>query len=208
MPDPIYGCTPVGRVINHSLFEKDVYKDAKGREADPSYKIELAIDTEEELADLEDLITDACIAEWGASAEDDYWNGHIKSPIRDGDEMADDREKRGKRGDAYRGKFVIRAHSIFNLHGEDAPGGVYVCDENAEPLGFANRDKIYRGCYGQVAVTVSPYTMDGRRGVTLYLNGFQFVKDGDRLTGDRSSLFSPMMAPGSESKGRRKRASK
>ena len=35
---------PQGRVINHSLFQRDIYKDERGNEADPTYKIELAFD--------------------------------------------------------------------------------------------------------------------------------------------------------------------
>ena len=36
--------TPVGQVINQSLFEKDAYTDAKGREGIPAYKVELAME--------------------------------------------------------------------------------------------------------------------------------------------------------------------
>lgn len=207
MSDKLIIQTPVGRVINHSLWEKDAYKDERGREAKPQYKIELAFDPDD-IEEFENKVVEAAEAKWGASAGKDYDDGKIRSPIIEGDVIADDREKRGKKGDAYRGKVVIRASTAFNKHGEDGPGGVYVCDENAEEIDFASRDKIYRGCYGIAIVELSPYTVDRQDGVTLYLKGFQFVKDGDRLSGDGvAGLFKPMAAPssGGESQGRRRR---
>ena len=103
---------------------------------------------------------------------------------------------------------MIRASTIFNRNGDDAPGGVYVCGPDAKEIDFADRGKIYNGAYGQVVVNPSPYLISGDKGVTLYLQGFQLIKDGERLRGqDVSSLFKPMM--GAESaeggKGRRGR---
>lgn len=194
-----------GRMVNGSLFEKDVYTDARGREATSSYKIELSC-TEEQIAELEELVVNAAIDEWGDSAEKAYDDGHIRSPITDGNDIAAKRKEKGKAADAYEGMWVVRASTIFNKHGEDAPGSIYVCDENAEEIGFAEREKIYNGCYVSANFTVSPYDVDGR-GVKLYLNGVQFVKDGERLRGkDPSSLFNPLGASASsEGEGRRRR---
>lgn len=208
--EPTRLMTPVGRLINHSLFEKDVYTDERGHEADPSYKIEMAFEPDE-LEEFENAIVDVAIDFFGADAEKDYDEQRLRSPITDGDKMAEDREKRGKKGDAYVGKLVVRAKTIFNRNGDDGPGGVYVCNAEAEEMDFAERGKVYNGCYGQMSVTLNPYPgiAGGQPGVSLYLNGFQFVKDGERLRGsDPSSLFSPMMGKGSESKGRRARGKK
>lgn len=205
--DPIRVSTPVGRLINQSFFEKDVYVDEKGREADPSYKFELVVDEDEALVAFENEIVRAAVEEWGEGAEQEYEEGKIKSPISSGDTKADEREKKGKSGDAYRGKLVIRGHTLFNKHGENAAGGVYVCDEKAEEVDFANRKIVYRGCHGKANVTISTYNIDGR-GVTLYLNGFQVIEslEGEHLQGtDPASLFSPMMGEGSENKGRTRR---
>ncbi len=198
--------TPVGRLINSSLHETDVYTDARGREAVPSYKVELAFEPDD-VVEFEAQLASAAVAEWGEGAEDEYWDGDIRSPIQDGDEKAAEREKNDKNGDAYKGMLVLRSHTIFNRNGEDGPGGVYTCGEDAKELDFAERSKIYNGSYGMASVTVQPYKIDGKRGLTLYLNGFQFVKDGERLRGaDPSSLFSPMMSKGSsDGKGRKAR---
>lgn len=197
--------TPVGRLINNSLFEKDAYTDEKGREATPSYKIEMAFD-EKDIVELENAIVAAAVAEWGKDAEKDYDKGEIRSPIIDGNELAKKREAKGKKGDAYAGKLVIRAATIYNRNGDDAPGGVYVCGPDAVEIDFANRGEIYNGVLGVAVVVPSAYSVSGERGVTLYLQGFQKVEDGERLRGqDVSSLFKPMMGKGSETKGRRSR---
>ncbi len=200
--------TPVGRLINHSLFEKDVYTDERGREATASYKAELAFDLDDEFKAFEGAIVDFAVKTWGAAAEEEYWNGAIRAPVLVGDELAKTREEKGKKGDVYAGKYVVRAHTVFNRNGEDGAGGVYVCGPDAKELDFADRGKVYNGCFGKISVTLQAYKIDGRRGITLYLNGFQLVKDGDRIRGgDPSNLFSPMMgqAGGGESKGRRSR---
>lgn len=202
--------TTVGRLINGSLFDKDVFKDEKGREGTPSYKIEMAFDGDDAIAELEQAIVEAAVAKWGKKAEKDYDDGKIRSPILIGDDLAKARVEKGKKGDAYAGKLIIRASTQFNKNGDDAPGGVYVCDENAAEVDFANRGKVYNGSYGVAVVTPTAYdgVGGGPDGVTLYLQGYQFVKDGERLRGaGASDLFKPMLSEGSEAKGRRKRGS-
>ena len=199
--------TPVGRLVNASLWVKDTYKDEKGREATPQYKIEMAFEPKD-INDLEDAVVAAAIEEWGAGAEKDYDNGTIRSPIIDGDQLADERVKRGKAGDAYKGKVVLRANTQFNRHGEDGPGGIYVCDEKAEAIDFANQSKVYPGSYGIAVINISPYSVDRQRGVKLYLAGYQFVKDGERLrSNDVAGIFKPMIGggTGAPAAGRRAR---
>jgi len=206
---------PEGRVINESLLEKDIYTDERGREATPSYKIELTY-LDEVLDEVYDLVLDTAEAKWGseAIAKDDAGNdvlaSHIRSPIRNGDEMAADREQRGKDGSAYAGMSVIRADTIFNFNGQDAPGGVQVWDEAMKKITAANRELIYRGVYGYVAVVASAYPGigGGQDGVKFYLNGFQRTKDGEPIaTGsDTSRLFKPVGR--AEGEGTRKRTRK
>lgn len=205
--EPVRVTTAVGRLINSSFWDKEVYKDERGREGTPAYKMEMAFESEDDITELEDAIVAAAVEEWGEGAEAAYYDeGTIRSPILVGDDLADAREKKGKSGDAYRGKFVVRASTIFNLNGDDGPGGVYVCDENAVEIDFAGRGKVYNGCNGIAVVEPQCYLIDGRKGVTLYLKGFQFVSEGERLRGsDPSSLFKPMVSEGSEGKGRRGR---
>lgn len=200
--------TPEGRLINGSLFEKDVYKDDKGREATPSYKIEIAFDDNDDLADLEEAIIAAAVETWGDKAEAMYDSGEISGPLLVGDDLAKARQERGKEGDAYAGKIVARAHTIFNKHGENAPGGVYVAGSDGLELPFDKRGTIYNGSYGIAVVTPETYEISGKKGVTLYLSGYQFSRDGEPLRGNSvAGMFKPLAKPSeaSEGQGRRRR---
>ncbi len=203
--------TPVGRLINHSLWEKDTFVDSRGHEAVPSYKVELAFEPDD-LNDFEDAVVAAAVAMWGEEAEANYDDNKIKSPIIEGDKLADERESRGKIGDAYRGKLIMRAKTIFNRDGNDSPGGVYVCGPDEKELDFSEHGKVYNGCYGRVSVMLNAYEgiAGGQDGVSLYLGGFQLSgQEGERLrSNEPSSLFSPLMGEGSTGKGRRARGKK
>lgn len=208
---------PVGRLINESLFEKDIFKNQEtGQEGTPSYKIEMAFDPDDvtgEGNEFEDAIIDCFVSKWGPQIEQDVidtlenpnFKGNVKLPHLSGDRLAQKREARGKDGDAYKGKIVLRAKTNYNKFGQDAPGGIAVYDEEVKEVEPATRQVIYPGCFGQMAVTLSPYTTsEGDPAVTLYLSAFQKHRDGDRLVSqqDRSSLFKPV---GKAEGGRRSR---
>lgn len=207
--------TPEGRLINHALFEKDAYKDpSTGAESKPRYKAEMAFDPAD-VEDLENAIVDAAVEEWGDKAEAEYDNGQIDSPIIDGDAIAKDRESRGKKGDAYKGKLVVRASTQFNKDGADAPGGVFVAGMDGEELPFTERNKVYNGCMGRLAVIPKAYSIPGRtgqpprRGITLYLTGFMLTGEGERLASGSpaAGAFKPLAKQGgaADSGGGRRR---
>ena len=187
--------TPEGRLINNSLFEKDAFVDAKGRAATPAYKIEMAFE-DESLSELEERVIEAAIAQWGDGAEKQYDDGEIRSPFLSGDSLAEEREKRGKKGDAYVGKTIVRASTIYNRHGEDGPGGVAVFGPDVSEIIFSDRESIYNGCHGVAAVTISAYDgiAGGSPGVKFYLSAFQKTRDGDRLVAEKDykKVFSPV----------------
>jgi len=177
---------PVGRVINHSLFRKEQFNE----KATPSYKIELAFD-KGELDDFYNQCLDYANETWGAGSED-----AVIIPIKDGDEMAAKRKKDGKPGDAYAGKDVIRANTIYNKDGDDGDGGIQVLNVDVSPIGPANASEIYLGCLGIAAVTFGNYQdqATGNNAITLYLAAFQKTADGERLVTakDYSGLFKPV----------------
>ena len=122
---------PEGRVINCALFEKDVYVNPKGEAGKPSYKIEIAFDPDDVEGEdtFEDKLIDFAIEKWGDGAEEDFLDGKIRNPFLDGDKLAKRREANEKPGDAYKGKLVIRAHTLFNRDGRDGPGGIAVWND-------------------------------------------------------------------------------
>lgn len=183
---------PEGRLINSALFEKETYTNEKGEEGKPKYKVEIAF-TPADLAEVEQKIIDAAVAEWGTDAEKEYDNGELTSPLLDGDRLAKNRERKGKAGEAYVGKLVIRASTGFNKNGQDGPGGVYVADETAKEVAFNEKHTVYNGCYGRAVVTISTYNDKGKNALNFYLVAFQKTRDGEplRASTDYSTLFQP-----------------
>lgn len=200
---------PEGRLINEALFERDVFKSPNGTEGEPKYKVELAFDpdTVEGEGTVEDDLMDAIEDAFGGPAVDDK---ATVFPLLVGDKLAAKREAKGKEGDAYKGMTVIRADTKFNMHGQDAPGGVQVFNEDCEPVIAANRHEIYPGCYGIAAVKISTYTTNqGDAACKFYLSAFQKTRDGDKLvsSADHSKLFKPVgrsKTEGGEGKSRRR----
>lgn len=200
--------TPPGTLIVSHIWEKDAFKDERGRESTPAYKVIVAFEPDD-LKDLWDLIYDLAVDEWGDPAADDIDNDKIMVPIKSGDEIADEREKKGKKGDSTRGKDVLSASTIFNLDGDDAPGGIWVVDAEASQIEWDRRREVYPGCKVAVSLTLETGKVDRNRYVKAYLDGLQLVEQGERIGGgDKSSMFKPMIGEGSEGKGRRSRGSR
>jgi hypothetical protein len=200
--------TPEGRLINNSVFTKDIYKDpTTGKEGVPSYKIEMAFE-EGVLEKIDEELAQAAKAKWGAGAYDEYFDAKIRSPILDGDELVKRREDRGKAGDAYAGMDVIRAHTQFNQFGADALGGIAVFGPDVKPIEPAAQQDIYNGCYGCARLTIDSYIESNtqRRALMFYLNAFQKTRDGDRLVAqqDHAGAFKPVGRPEGESTKRRR----
>ena len=199
---------PEGLLVNHSLFERDAYANPQGGEpGKPKYKVEIAFDPAQVTGEgtIEDKMADAIAAKWGENAANDFLEGKagFVDPRLDGGELARRRAERGKEGDAYSGKMVIRADTTFNRDGVEGPGGTHVYGPDTAPIEAARQQEVYQGCFGCAAVTIHAYETDGKneRGLTIklkalkfYLAAFQKTRDGERLVQaqDRSTLFKPV----------------
>ncbi|KKM14083.1 hypothetical protein LCGC14_1709780, partial [marine sediment metagenome] len=86
---------PEGRLINHSLFQRDQFDP----QAKPSYKVEIAFERGV-LSEVEDELAAAAVGKWGAGSDTAYDNGDIITPVLDGDQLARRREEKDKPGDA------------------------------------------------------------------------------------------------------------
>ncbi len=168
---------PVGRLINQSLFVKDQFND----QAVPKYKVEIAFDPDDvegEDNPVEAALVQCAMEKWGEDIDLDS----VKFPYIEGDKLAAKRERKGKPGDAYAGKTVLRADTIYNKDGQDGAGGVQVYNEEVEEVSFMEKDQVYQGCYGQALVQPSAYeNSDGDPALKLYLVAFQKTDDGERL---------------------------
>jgi len=178
---------PEGRLINHSLFERDQYDENSA----PVYNVEIAFD-KGVLDDINNKMLDFAVEKWGAAVEDT-----VVLPIKDGNAMKAKREAKGKAGDAYEDKDVIRASTQFNRHGERGPGGISIYGMDGESeIGIANQSEIYQGCNVIAAVTFDGYTESKTDlpAITVYLTAVQKTGDGERLVSqaDHSKLFKPV----------------
>ena len=205
---------PEGRLINHSLFEKDVYVDPKtSKEGMPSYKVEMVYEPGQVQGEgtVEDTILDFLEETLGNEYVDLYMDGKVPGPFVDGNEKAKAREKKGKAGDAYAGRVILRSNTQYNKDGVDGPGGVQVFGPAVEKIGLleGNSADIYPGCYGVLAGTLhvwgDPDTKDW--GVKVYLSAFQKTRDGERIVPitDHSTLFEPAKGAAAEAPARRRR---
>lgn len=94
------------------------------------------------------------------------WPSSMHCPLKDGDEMADEHPE-------YEGAYVLRTSS------------------KSRPVVLGRRKEaiteedgvIYSGCICNVSLAAAGFDAQVKRGVTCYLNGVQFVRDGERLAG-------------------------
>lgn len=206
---------PEARVLVVNLLERDVYKDKDtGAEGKPKYKVVLAFDRNQVIGEgtIEDKMADAIEAAYGAATAQEWLDGRQDriSPLKDGDEIAKEREAAAKDGSANKGKIILSADSIYNKDGVEGPGGFLVYGADNQKYSPALHGDLYGGMYGCAAVTLhayKDYPRKGDRGVKCYLSQFQKTRDGEKLAAEKSSLFAPVAGttpPASE--GRRRRA--
>lgn len=101
------------------------------------------------------------------------WPSSMHNPLKDGDEMADEHPE-------YEGCYVLRSSS------RNRP---IVMGRRKEAL-TEDDGVIYSGCYCNASLAAAGFDASVKKGVTVYLNGVQFVKDGERLAGyDASNDF-------------------
>lgn len=100
------------------------------------------------------------------------WPSSMHNPLSDGDEMADEHPE-------YAGCYVLKSSS------KNRPK---VFDRRKLPI-TAEDELIYSGCYCNASLAAAGFEAKSNsgaalnKGVTVYLNGVQFVKDGERLAG-------------------------
>lgn len=102
------------------------------------------------------------------------WPSNMHSPLVDGDELADEHPE-------YQGSFVLKTGS------KSRP---LVVDRKKHAV-TEEDGIIYSGCFCNASLAAAGFEFEKlKKGVTVYLNGVQFVCDGERLAGyDASGDF-------------------
>ena len=94
--------------------------------------------------------------------------------IKDGDEIADEKEDDGKTADELRGMWVVKAST------KRKPT---VLDKDKSRLD-ADDERPYAGCYVDVIISLYNYDHEtGGKGISANLLAIRFVKDGESLAG-------------------------
>jgi len=119
---------------------------------------------------------DAVIEAATAEAITTKWNGKkpakVNIAVADGDEL---RENGEPFGDEAKGCWVFTVKSYQPPQFVDA-----LKNKGADPAIF------YSGCYAHIAINAAGYTVKGKSGISLYLNGVMFYKDGEKLSAEAS----------------------
>jgi hypothetical protein len=145
--------TPVGRCQFSSLAEPD-----SGHQfADDKYKLTLLWDKDKNINALEQACIDEAKAEWG----DAFDVGAVQFPFKDGDDKP--------KWEGFPGSHYITPKSKNAPRIVDAKNQIMAAED------------VYDGAYVRCSVTPFAYTLAGQKGVTLYLNNVQFVKDGEQF---------------------------
>lgn len=80
----------------------------------------------------------------------------------------------------------------------DRKPSVFKLDAKGNKVPVTDAADVYGGCYGITAVTVSPYDINGGRGVSCYVSAFLKTADGERFGGapaDPDKVFDVPTAP-------------
>lgn len=130
-----------------------------------------------DLSELKTAIKQAAIGFFG----DDLPN-NLRSPLRDGTEK---KRKDGSIPDGY------ADHLFVNMKCQKRPGLV-----NAELQDIIDDSEFYGGCYARAQVHVCGYDKKGNKGVGIYLNNVQKLRDGEAFGQGRVSAAQAFEAAG------------
>lgn len=96
----------------------------------------------------------------------DKWPVKLHYPVKDGDEQADEHPE-------YEGCYIIST---------SAKQQPVILDRQKRVLNEAD-GKPYAGCYVNASLAFGCFDVSAKKGVGAYVNGIQFVSDGERLAG-------------------------
>lgn len=168
--------TPVFRLSFPVLKEAKAFED-KG---EAKFSLTMIFPKAEDISAIKRAVNDALHKKWpNAKTADDVARMRIRNPICDGDEKVEEW------GESYKDAIYIRASTMLRPE---------MLDKFRKPL---DPDSFYAGCFCRAVIHAFAYDTKGNRGVTVGLDGVQFVRDGEAL-GSRAAvkgLFPEEAAP-------------
>jgi hypothetical protein len=134
-----------------------------------------------DLATLKRAMFDAGKETFAADFAGSAWPKGYTCSLKDADKDTDDNgELLADKQPSYKGCYVLEANSTRRP---------LVIGRKKEAI-TEDDGIIYSGCYVNASVAAAGYTFGKvKKGVKCYLNGVQFVKDGERFGADASADF-------------------
>lgn len=150
------------RLSYEHLFRPDAIE---GNE--PKYSASWIIPKDDpQVKSIKEAIGKALDEKFPGKRKNGVWPSSMHNPLKDGDELADEHPE-------YAGCYVLRSASKVRPK---------VFNRRKEPIS-AEDELIYSGCYCNASLAAAGFDSTAKKGVTVYLNGVQFVRDGARLAG-------------------------
>lgn len=166
--------TPTFRVSFPHVFEP--VQNDMGEKTKMEYTVQALFPKDADLTVLKKMCMEAAVKKFGKKEKwpkDQHGNHRVRFPFRDQGDR--EKEKDGKTflPDGYEAGAVY-----MNLKSTRRPK---VLDRDKSVID--DPEKFYAGCYARALVSCFAYKVKGNVGVTFGLEGLQFVKDGDPLSG-------------------------
>jgi hypothetical protein len=121
-----------------------------------------------DLSKLKAACKAAVEAKWGT--DEKKWPKNLRMPFRD----QADRAKTDDDGNEYLPDGYVEGAFYLNLKSQKRPGVV-----NSRNEDIIDDSDFYGGCYARAQVNAKAYDKNGNKGVSLYLNHVQKLRDGD-----------------------------
>ena len=152
--------TPVFRMSFPKLANAEAFQEG----AKKNFSLTMLFDKKQDLAKMKAGIVQAANEAFGGKAK---WPKGLSLPWRDGDEKED--------FDGYAGHYYCSAKTQQRPVCIDRDKTKIEVDEIEE--------KLYGGCYARAVVIAKAVQSGSDYFITLYLQGVQFVRDGERFGG-------------------------
>lgn len=185
----IFDMTVAAPIMHPALTEAKPYMENGVAKGKPKYGVVFLLDPAHvDLAAMKQKAIAVARAEWGADVDLSLGHGADTSgwPFADGNKASDKRIAKGKAGDAYKGKALLKAQSLFPPKCSWIGAGGKFTEVMSNELGV-NSNKFYAGaeCVGQINFV--PMIVTGKKYVVAYLNLLFANGKGTRIQGEGRS---------------------
>lgn len=185
----VFDMTTAAPIMHPALTEAKPYMENGVAKGKPKYGVVFLLDPNHvDLAAMKQKAIAVARAEWGADVDLSLGHGTDTSgwPFADGNKASAKREQGGKKGDAYKGKCLLKAQSLFPPKCSWIANGGKFTETLSNELGVA-ANKFYSGaeCVGQINFV--PMVVTGKKYVVAYLNLLFANGKGERIQGEGRS---------------------